>query len=188
MKTLNSIWRWPLLLLLLAVGCHMLPSSQTEPAGNPLFVSGGNQDAVWERVVDVLHEYPFQIAREDRLDGLIETKYKVGSGVLEPWHKESVGLYNRWESTLQSIRRRVLVSISQVEGGFVIGVEANRELEDERPVNRDRVEGTFREDAPLQRDLELVTGNAEVQGWIPQGRDFDLEQDMMRRLTRAFSR
>ena len=33
--------------------------------------------------IDVLHDYRFAIARENKLDGVIETEYKVGSGLLE---------------------------------------------------------------------------------------------------------
>ena len=72
---------------------------------NPSFVSMTNDEALWEKTVDVLHAYQFEIAREDRFSRLIETQYKVGSGVFEPWHKETIGLANRLESTLQSVRR-----------------------------------------------------------------------------------
>src|SRR5262245_7731064 len=88
----------------------------TTTIANPIFVSSNNQEVVWERVVDVLHDYRFEIARENRLDGVIETDYKVGSSFLEPWHKETVGYENRLESTLQSIRRKALVSLTPAEG------------------------------------------------------------------------
>ena len=35
---------------------------------------------------------PFEIARENKLDGVIETQYKTGAGILEPWHPDTVGL------------------------------------------------------------------------------------------------
>ncbi len=170
-------------------GCHNVWKTSPGPLAQPLFVASGNQDVVWERTVDVLHEYPFFIRREDRLDGVIETAYKTGSSLFEPWHKESVGAYQRLESTLQSIRRRVVVNITAAEGGYYINVEAYKELEDLNGLAANSPGGaTFTENTPLKRDLNLVVGQTTPSGWISQGRDFVLEQDILQRLYKAFSR
>jgi hypothetical protein len=161
----------------------------TSTISNPIFVASNNQEVVWERVVDVLHDYRFEIARENRLDGVIETEYKVGSSFLEPWHRETVGYENRLESTLQSIRRRALVSLTPAEGGFLVQVEAFQEIEDLPGGGTNSPGGaTFQESTPLQRDLELVVGQSAPSGWIPQGRDAMLEQDMLHRLNAVLSR
>lgn len=185
----NSLIFIVLCCLMLSGGCRNLWNSPSGPVGQPLFIASGNQDAVWERTVEVLHEYPFYLKREDRLDGVIETDYKTGSNCLEPWHKDSVGAYQKVESTLQSIRRRVIVNITPAEGGFYISVEAHKELEDLVGLAANTTGGaTFQESTPLQRDLDLVVGQTTPSGWIPQGRDFLLEQDIIKRLTKAFSR
>ncbi len=159
------------------------------PPSNPVFIPGGNQEVVWERAVDVLHDYPFEIARENRLDGVIETQYKVGSGLLEPWHKESIGFDERLESTLQSIRRRAFVSITPAEGGFLVGVEAFKELEDLPGLAANSAGGaTFQENRALDRDLNQVVGQTAPSGWIPVGRDLALEADLLNRLRHGFSR
>jgi hypothetical protein len=174
-----------MLSLLVGAGCQTLRTVPQGPVGQPLFVASANQDVVWERTVDVLHEYPFYIRREDRLDGVIETEYKTGSGILEPWHKDSVGHDQKLESTLQSIRRRVVVNITPAEGGFYISVEAYKELEDLVGLAANSAGGaTFQESTPLQRDLDLVVGQTAPSGWILQGRDFALEQDILARLCR----
>lgn len=176
-----------LIFLLFGGGCHNLRQASPGPIAQPLFVSCANQNAVWERTVDVLHDYPFYIRREDRLDGVIETEYKTGSNLFEPWHKDSVGHDQKLESTLQSIRRRVVVNITPVEGGYFIGVEAYKELEDLVGLAANSAGGaTFQESTPLQRDLNLVVGQTTPSGWISQGRDFALEQDIMQRLYLAF--
>lgn len=185
--------RFLLLLILLGPllcgGCHSLWTTQAGPVGQPLFVSCTNQDTVWERTVDVLHEYPFYVRREDRLDGVIETEYKTGSGILEPWHKDSVGHFQKMESTLQSIRRRVVVNITPAGNGFYIYVEAYKELEDLVGLAANSAGGaTFQESQPLQRDLDLVVGQTAPSGWISQGRDFALEQDILQRINRSFAR
>lgn len=173
--------------LVFSGGCHNLWNAPAGPVAQPLFIATGNQDYVWEQTVNVLHEYPFFLRREDRLDGVIETDYKTGSNLLEPWHKDSVGAYQRLESTLQSIRRRVVVNITPAEGGYYISVEAYKELEDLVGLAALGTGGaTFQESTPLQRDLDLVVGQTTPSGWVPQGRDFVLEQDILRRLAKAF--
>lgn len=172
-------------------GCALWGHRQSSgvAVANPFFIASSNQEVVWERVVDVLHDYRFEIARENRLDGVIETDYKVGSSCLEPWHTETVGFENRLESTLQSIRRRATVSLVPAEGGYLVQVEVFQEIEDVPGGGNNSPGGaTFQESAPLQRDLELVVGQTAPSGWIPQGRDPALEQDMLHRLNGALTR
>lgn len=154
---------------------------------NPIFVPVPQDEIVWERTVDVIHAYHFPIARENRLDGIIETGYFTGSGVLEPWHPDSVGLAERLESSFQSIRRRMIVSVTPAEGGYLIGVEAFKELED-LPGEAALTPGgaTFQEHSPLQRDLDLVLGQSTPSGWILLGRDPNLEAAVLRTLQSQF--
>jgi hypothetical protein len=152
-------------------GCASLPAVPgwgAVPQGNPIFVPVAHDEFVWERAVDVLHDYQFEIARENKLDGIIETDFKVGSSILEPWHGDSVGLANRLESTFQSIRRRVFVSVTPAEGGFLVGVEAFKDIEDLPGLAATSPGGaTFLEDVPLHRDLNLVVGQTTPSGWVP---------------------
>jgi len=174
-------------LMATTAGCAAWPRG-TPPAGNPLFVRASDGDLVWERTIDVVHNYLFDIEREDKLGGIIETRYKVGASWLEPWHPDSVGPANRSESTLQSIRRKAFVSVTPVEGGYLVGVEALKELED--VVNADPTAGraTFLDNSPLQRDLDVVSGPPTPAGWILKGRDPALEQAMLQSLAEAFQR
>ena len=108
---------------------------------------------------------------------------------LEPAGANPGGYDNRLESTLQSIRRKALVSLTPAEGGYLVQVEAFQELEDLPGGGTNSPGGaTFQESTPLQRDLELVVGQSTPSGWIPQGRDLTLEQDMLHRLNAALSR
>lgn len=152
---------------------------------NPVFVPANSQHDAWERAVDVLHDFHFPIARENRLDGVIETDYRVGSSLLEPWHADSVGLANRLESTLQSIRRKVRVDLTPVEGGYLVGVEAFKEQEDLSGVAENTAgAATFRKNTPLERNLSVVVGQSSPSGWYALGRDADLEQAILSRLLR----
>lgn len=168
------------------VGCAMWPSPPA--SSNPLYIRATDGDMLWERAVDVLHEYHFEIEREDRLGGVIETRYRTGASWLEPWHPDSVGPLNRWESSLQSIRRKVLVSLTPVEGGYLLGVEALKELEDIARADPQAGRATFLDNTPLQRDLNVVNGPPTPSGWIPQGRDFALEQALLAALSFSLPR
>lgn len=177
-----------LLALLLAAtlsGCASFPGRQAS-VSNPVFVQANNHEEAWERTVDVVHDYLFEIERENKLGGVLETRYKTGANLFEPWHRDSVGSRNRAESTLQSIRRKAFVSVTQVDGGFMVGVEAHKELEDVARAANSTGPATFLDNSPLQRDLNPVVGQATPSGWIPRGRDLALEQSMLLSLNRAF--
>lgn len=160
--------------------------------GNPIFVAASSEDAVWERTVDVVHDY-FDIARENRIvgsqPGVIETRFKVGASMLEPWHHDSPGLNNRVESTLQSIRRKAIISVTPADGGYLVGVDVFKEIEDLPGVANITAGGaTFHQGNALRRDLDLVVGQSSPSGWLPRGHDEVLENEMIRRLQWQFSR
>lgn len=175
------------------VGCALprydsiLGQEEAAAINNTIFVPASNFDVVWERTVDVVHDFRFPIRRENKLDGIIETEYKTGASLMEPWHRDSVGFKSRVESTLQSIRRRMFVSITAAEGGFLVSVEAFQEIEDVigLPTNSSG-SATFHDNLPLQRDLSLIAERSGPSGWIPQGRDIRLEQVVLARLQRKF--
>ncbi|MGC1274123.1 MAG: hypothetical protein WBC44_10485 [Planctomycetaceae bacterium] len=180
--------RLPFLLLAGLVAALSGCASLNAPtASNPVFVPATHYETAWERTVDAIHDFKFPLARESKIDGVIETQYVVGSGVLEPWNRDSVGFDNRMESTLQSIRRRALVRITPTQGGYLVAVEAYKEQEDVRgPVANTAGGASFQVNQPLQRDLNLVVGQAAPSGWIALGRDPALEQAMLARIRSRF--
>ncbi len=158
------------------------------PAGGQVFVRGQNDEMVWEKTVDVVHDY-FYIERENHFDNVIETKYKVGAGLLEPWQHDSVGFENRLESTLQSIRRKAFVHVTPTGDGYLISVQVYREREDVASQSQMSPGGaTFRQYIPLQRELEIDSTDIARGRWIPLGRDPELEQEMLQSLQVRLSR
>lgn len=177
---------------LAVLGCQspLTVQNSAMPVSNPLPVRTGSDDVLWERTVDVLHDFQFQLVREDRLARVIETEYKVGSGCLEPWHHDSVGPWNRLESTLQSIRRKVRVTLmpSDGAGGYMVSVEAFKEREDLPGIaGNSPGAATFQESTPLERDLNPVVGQSKPSRWIPSGRDLDLEQAILASLRSTYA-
>ena len=163
-------------LVLFASGCAM-----PQAVSNPILVRSNNPDQVWEKAVEVLHAYQLPIERENRLDGLIETDYKVGSGILEPWHYDSVTVGDRLESSFQSIRRRATVSVQPAQGGYLVGVEVLKEIEDPSGlIVNSAGTATFPESKTFDRNLDLVVGPSTPEGWVLLGRDANLEQDILR--------
>ncbi len=164
-------------------GCAPIPATAPPAIANPVFIPSSRTEDAWERTVDVIHAYQFPIARENKLDGIIETDYKVGAGVLEPWHRDSVGFDNQLESSLQSIRRRAFINLTPVQGGYLVGINVFKEREDMAGLAANTPGGaTFQESTPLERDLNLVVGQSTPSGWIALGRDVVLEQQFLSQL------
>lgn len=150
-----------------------------------------NREAVWEKTVSTLHRFGFRTVVENKLDGTIETEYVVGSGLQEAFRKDSVGLANRLEDTLQSTRRRLIVTVRPADplsatpgaGGYRVSVRAFKEIEDVRGVVANTTGGaTFQNDKPLDRDLRAVEGQFGPSQWVPLGRDPALERQVLNAL------
>lgn len=185
------------LLSLAASGCTVTPPV-TNPAwqttnvlhDNPALLPVADPELAWEAVVDVVDDY-FKIEREEparmvgnvATQGRLDTFPTIGSTLFEPWHGDSVGPYERLESTLQSIRRYARVRVIPARGGYLVDVAVFKELEDVvRPAHSTAGAATFRYDSSLTRVVNPV-GEQEIhKGWIPMGRDTALEQQIVEQL------
>jgi hypothetical protein len=153
---------------------------------NPLIVPSADFETVWRETVAVLDEY-FDIRNENRLARTIVTDPMVGATLLEPWRGDSVGLDDRLESTLQTIRRFARVQITPVAGrGFAIRLEVLKELEDlAKPDRQTAGRAVFNNDSPVNRTREIVGPVPIPLQWIPRGRDTKLEQVILNRIRDA---
>lgn len=157
------------------------------PQSNPVVVPNMDRDFVWDQVVDVVDDY-FRIEYEDRVrlegdlltEGRLETYPRTASTIFEPWNHDSVSPYQRWEATLQSMRRRALVVVTPAQGGFLIDVQVYKELEDVPRPESGAISlanaQTLRNDDALIRLTNPVGGREPTSGWIGVGRDTELEQ------------
>ena len=146
------------LLSVCLAGCLSLPTANPRTAAPPAVqIPASQRDQMWERAIAVLHEMHFLVARESKLEGVIETEFRAGSSLLEPWNKDSVGYANRLESTLQSIRRRVTISFQETSPDYImILVSVDKQIEDVPGLAANHEGGaTFSESQPLQRDLDF---------------------------------
>jgi hypothetical protein len=165
------------------------PPPQIQSLGpNPIVVPVTNEDFAWDQIADVVSGY-FTIAREQRArregelvtEGRIDTVPQTGATWLEPYRKDSVGSFNRWESTFQSIRRRATVRVIPDAAGYLVELIVEKELEDlPQPEKATAGAVVFRGDdsLPSQR-LEDVNRVRSSPRWLQLGRDPLLEQRML---------
>jgi hypothetical protein len=179
-------------------------------APGPVVVPVADRDVAWDNIVDVVDDY-FKVAREDRVrlvgdvltEGQIETYPLTGATLLEPWRGDSVGFYERLESTFQSMRRRALVRVMPEASGYLVDVTVLKELEDVvRPQHATAGAATFRYDTTIDRGTEAepvlsrqvgdaprpVANPTQTVGWIGMGRDPVLEQVMLARIQERLTR
>lgn len=181
-------------LLFTACGCAAPGVAQVaapQPLTNPIFVSSTNEELVWERAVDVIHDFQFEIGQENRLARIIQTRPKIGASVMEPWQPDSIGLANQLESTLQSVRRTVQISMqpSDQQPGYLVSVAVYKEIEDLPGIaaNSPGAATFSEENDPLMRDLDAVVGQSSPSRWIRVGRDPALEEAILRQLMAVYS-
>jgi len=180
-----------LLLLSFASGCrglfHSNSGGAARPIENPLFIPPVDRELLWNQTVDAVDDY-FRIEREDRVrsiggvltEGRIDTFPTIGSTVFEPWRVDSTRGYEKLHATLQSIRRRATIRVIPAEGGYLLDVVVQKELEDlDKPEHATAGGATLRHDGTLVRQEGLPGRYSVTLGWIPIGRDVTLEQRIL---------
>jgi hypothetical protein len=183
---------------------QLVPTVTQSAVPNPILVPVTDHDVAWDNLVDVVDDY-FKIEREDRVrlignflnEGQIETFPQTGATLLEPWRGDSANFYERLESTLQSIRRRAIIRVIPDAGGYLVDVAVLKELEDvPRPMYSTTGAAVFRYDSSIDRQTEAepsvsrqigdqprpVAAPRQSAGWIGQGRDAALEQELLLRI------
>ena len=158
---------------------------------NPLTVRVVNNELAWDQLADVVSTY-FPLGREQPVqlidgvltEGFIETPPIPGATIFEPQRKDSAGRFNRWESTLQSIRRRAYIRVVPTAEGWAIEPQVVKELEDlPYPEHASAGMAALRSDNSLPTDrVGGVSLTRDSEYWIPLGRDEPLEQKMLREI------
>lgn len=155
---------------------------------NPLDLPLVADDFLWLQVVDTIDDY-FRIARQQPvvnnhglvLEGKIETSYKVAGSIFQPWQKDNVTSFERLQSTLQTIRRRAIVTVRPSSSGYSVEVIVQKDLEDTDRTQH-ATESVIGAEDGQSRSLRADTFGLSPQtiGWIPLGRDTSLEQAILK--------
>lgn len=166
------------------------------PGPNPILVPVTNDEAAWEEIVNVVSDY-FPVWTEQQArrsgpvwtEGVIETGFRTGPSIFEPFSKSSVGAFNRWESTFQTIRRNAVVRVIPDGTGYQVEVIVQKELEDlARPEHATAGIAAFPSNGslPSQRIREVNRLQSSPH-WIPLGRDPALEKQMLADIQARFT-
>jgi len=159
----------------------------SEGGSSRIHVPVANRDWTWEQIVDVVDDY-FRIERERQVqvvgdvvtEGRIDSFPEVSGTILEPHRSDSVGRFNRWESTFQTIRRRAAVRVIPDATGYLVDVCVEKELEDlPRPEHATAGAAVFRYDDSLPSPERGVSRTRLSRSWINLGRDPALERRML---------
>jgi hypothetical protein len=155
---------------------------------NPILVPVTDDQLAWDQIVDVVSGY-FRVTRELQArrsgeawsEGRIETAQQAGATLLEPQRGDSVGWFNLWESTFQSIRRTAVVRVIPDANGYLVEVVVQKELEDLPQPERSTIsEATLHQDESLPSHRMANVNRARTSPrWVPLGRDPALEQRML---------
>lgn len=207
-RRVGSVWLLCAVILATSfcgLGCRQLryrlrSESPDEFVPNPLELPPSPDDFVWSQVIDAVDDY-FRIAREQPvqksdgiiLDGRVETAYRIGASCFEPWRKDSTAGFERLQSTLQSIRRRAIVTVRPQGPGYSIEVIVQKDLEDvDRSQYSTESSAATRHDGTVVRREDRFDDSPVTLGWIPLGRDTSLEQvilsDIFGRITQEDTR
>jgi len=176
----------------LQAGCSLMPSGWRMPSvtkiftprvqlANPLPVASTDFENVWNKTVAVVDKY-FDIESENRLSKTIRTQPQMGATVLEPWALDSTTAADRFEASLQTIRRVAVIHVDPAPaGGFQVKVEVYKFLEDmAKPDRQAAGRAVFSNDFPVNRVREIVGPVPAPLGWIKlPKRDEDLEQAIL---------
>ncbi len=156
-------------------------------AENPLLVPVDDFEAVWNKTVAEVGAY-FEIASENRLARTIITEPKISATMFEPWLGDTVTLGDRLEASLQTIRRFAIIKIEPAAaGGYLVKVEVHKELEDlAKPDRQAMGRAVFNNEFPVNRPRLAVGPVPVAAGWIPRGRDSNLEQAILAGVRNAF--
>ncbi len=154
--------------------------SPTPVIANPLIVPATDFENVWNKTVAVVDKY-FDIESENRLSRTIRTQPQMGATMLEPWALDSVTFQDRFEASLQTIRRLAIIHVDPAPtGGFRVKVEVYKFLEDmSKPDRQAAGRAVFSNDFPVNRTREIIGPVPAPLGWILRGRDLDLEQAIL---------
>jgi hypothetical protein len=186
-------------LMIVPAGCSSLPSNWTPPSvtriftptaliPNPLLVPSTDFETIWTKVVAVVDKY-FSIDSENRLTRTIRTEPQLTGTILEPWSGDSSTMRDRFEATLQTLRKFAVVKVDPAPaGGFLVRVEVHKELEDMgKPANQPAGKAVFTNEFPVNRTREIVGPVPVPLGWIDRGRDPNLEQTILAGIRDALS-
>jgi len=157
----------------LFAGCRSVRVLSTD---QPVIFSGVSYDEAWEATLSALEEhFPIYTARKQ--SGDILTQFEITYGLFEFWRDPSLTPRDRWENTVQTIRRRAratVVAVSDSDVKVSLAVEKER-----RDRAREGARFSFASSAsifdPRVSALDRQLRDPTAEEWAALGRDTRFE-------------
>ncbi len=142
-------------------------------------------DQLWEAVQETLRRGRFQIDRVDRASGVVTTLPEVSQHFFEFWRHDVDTPRDRWEATLNSMRRWVEVSLTREGDGpwtqLAVVVHKERLSSPDRQFNSSGAAYQY-----FGESLPSTTGKSKVSTkedyWLDCGRDPAMEDYLLREI------
>jgi hypothetical protein len=147
-----------------------------------------NKAAAMTTTERVLAQMRFSIEKFDVNAGYIRTAPLSGAQSFEFWRADNVGLFNRTEADLQSIRRAVEINISEQAGQLCINCRATTQrlsLPQSQAATDQHTAMAYQ-----QRDAKNPNLTREQKAtitWTDLGRDNQLETEILKRIEKQFA-
>ncbi|MDR2756710.1 MAG: hypothetical protein LBC20_13475 [Planctomycetaceae bacterium] len=155
-------------------------------SNNPIFVEAYDHDFLWTVLVDVVDshfeiesEMPIRLYGNVLTEGRLNTKPKIGASIAELWHADSVGIGERIDSTLQTIRRRVEVHVIPEVGGYLIDVKVYKELEDNKNPLKSNSSANLRFEDEVDSFAKQIDVDSSSGNWFIVERDTEMENRLL---------
>ncbi len=176
------------------LGCANL--EQIGPS-EPVCLQGVEKTTAMEAAEDVLARMQFVVEKYDTESGFIKTKPLRGSQIFEFWRGDNVGRRARAEANLHSIRRTVVLNLSETETELCIECDvqvqrlsiSGENIESmskaagissrEKRDSMSMAAGTFSERGSSVQELKVDSGQMD---WVELGRDGGLEKKILERI------
>jgi len=167
--------------LLLLAGCAGNKYTKTE---DRLCVSTATKTEMMAAAEQVLANMRFTIQKSDVDAGLIRTHPLTGAQAFEFWRSDNVGLTNRTEADLHSIRRSVEITIEEQAGQLCIN---SRAITQRLSMPQSQEYGAMAESYRSAQRLKFGKDQKANITWIDLGRDNQLETEIIKRVEKKIT-
>ena len=171
-------------------GCAETLRTMTAPLNRPMVIDN-NFEEVWSASRNELVRRGFVIDRLDKRAGVIETFPLVSRQWFEFWRQDVVTSNAAAESSLQTIRRSVLMKISLApDGKIAIDCDVHVERLASKPgktITQTRPRDILTTISGHFPALGKTAGYGEsIENWIYLGKDSDLEVELLQHIGQGF--
>ena len=171
-----------LLLVMAAMlaGCVRAPEARFP---NPMPLPSSDAATVEKVAERVLLEMHFEIVYPASKPGRVDTENLTGDSWFEFWRDDTVGNFQRLESSLHTIRRSVHVQVTPAPSGSQVAVKVDKERLSAPGTSPSGISQTYDLYNPRKTSLARQDEFKETQyTWLSEGRDDALEQVILERI------